>query len=224
MKTNIEILKNEFTKNRTSFINLADELIRYIHDKVKLIVNDRLSPLGGRAWLLQNELKNPNRFVIIEIYANGELVFKFRNENTKEDDLFCGSDIHFFIMVENGHKLLKNAISKIKKHCNNTYESKLSESIDSFIVEVLNDNRIKNSLDSMFEHDLKKNTLKDLLNTDGLKLLSLRNFGLGSWKKLMFALYKFGIEDCFDYPIAKEDWGRASKNFITKCKKEITGS
>jgi hypothetical protein len=111
----IEILKSEFSKNRLKFISLADELINHIHDEINLIISDRLNPFGGRSWLFQNRLKNPTRFVIVEIYANGEVVIKFRNENNINDDEFSGSDSHFFIYTKEANELLKGVIDKIKK-------------------------------------------------------------------------------------------------------------
>lgn len=222
---NIEILKERFGKNRLNFINLGGELINHIHNEINLIlVTDKLSPFGGQSWLYQNRLTNPTRFVIVEIYANGEVVIKFRNENNRNDNEFLGSDSHFFIYVEKADELLKNAIDAIKKHCTVDYSSKLDIKIEEFISQSLYGSvRIKNCLraSGFFNKD---STIKDLLNIETKCWSRMRNLGIGSWKNLMQGLYDFGIIDCFDYPIAKSpEKYRLTERFITECRKEIVG-
>ncbi len=50
---------------------------------------------------------------------------------------------------------------------------------------------------------LHEANISELLTYQSNDLLKFRNFGNGSLKELLIALFKFGIKDVFDYPIGK---------------------
>ena len=102
-------------KNNKEFQSLAGDVISKIKKHLPTTVSEHPRPSGGRRYGFYKH-RDDTRVVLIDIYANGEIMFIERNGSDFLDDYEPGENISFFwLQADNAEEEIMKATESARK-------------------------------------------------------------------------------------------------------------
>lgn len=116
---NLKESKEFFAKNRANFNQIKTSVVRYIREKINPVIpSDAPGPFGGQRYLFRHP-NNRNPIVLLDIFANGEVVFIERQDGNAVDGIRPSETFFHLVLSDQSDEALDVAIASAKRFLGN---------------------------------------------------------------------------------------------------------